>query len=319
MKIGNFEINGFAALAPMAGVADRAFRELCIEFGASYVVTEMVSSKGLTMHDRKSDSLMQLGETEKPAAVQIFGCDPEAMAQAAKKAAQTGCTAIDINMGCPAPKIAGNGGGSALMKDPVLAARITEKCVEAVDIPVTVKIRSGWDETGINAVQMAQMLENAGAAAITVHGRTRKQMYAPPVNLDIIRQVKQAVRIPVIGNGDIVDPLSAENMYRTTGCDFVMVGRGALGAPWVFNQINEYFRSGVLLPAPPVEERMEIMLRHIQRLCEYKGEYVGMREARKHAAWYVKGMRGAAALRQEIGSLESIDDLRIIAEKVIKA
>ena len=166
---------------------------------------------------------------------------------------------------------------------------------------------------------MAQMLENAGAAAITVHGRTRKQMYAPPVNLDIIRQVKQAVRIPVIGNGDIVDPLSAENMYKTTGCDFVMVGRGALGAPWVFNQINEYFRSGVLLPAPPVEERMEIMIRHIQRLCEYKGEYVGMREARKHAAWYVKGMRGAAALRQEIGSLESIDDLRIIAEKVIKA
>lgn len=319
MKIGNFEINGFAALAPMAGVADRAFRELCIEFGASYVVTEMVSSKGLTMHDRKSDSLMQLGETEKPAAVQIFGCDPEAMAKAAKKAAQTGCAAIDINMGCPAPKIAGNGGGSALMKDPELAARITEKCVKAVDIPVTVKIRSGWDETDINAVQMAKMLENAGAAAVTVHGRTRKQMYAPPVNLDIIRQVKQAVVIPVIGNGDIVDPLSAENMYKETGCDFVMVGRGALGAPWVFNQINEYFTSGVLLPAPPVEERMEIMLRHIQRLCEYKGEYIGMREARKHAAWYVKGMRGAAALRQEIGSLESIDDLRIIAEKVIKA
>lgn len=319
MKIGNFEINGFAALAPMAGVADRAFRELCIEFGASYVVTEMVSSKGLTMHDRKSDSLMQLGETEKPAAVQIFGCDPEAMAQAAKKAAHTGCAAIDINMGCPAPKIAGNGGGSALMKDPGLAARITEKCVQAVDIPVTVKIRSGWDENGINAVEMARMLENAGAAAITVHGRTRKQMYAPPVNLDIIRQVKQAVKIPVIGNGDIVDPLSAENMYKETGCDFVMVGRGALGAPWVFNQINEYFRSGVLLPAPPVEERMEIMLRHIQKLCEYKGEYIGMREARKHAAWYVKGMRGAAALRQEIGSLESIDDLRIIAEKVIKA
>ena len=319
MKIGNFEINGFAALAPMAGVADRAFRELCIEFGASYVVTEMVSSKGLTMHDRKSDSLMQLGETEKPAAVQIFGCDPEAMAKAAKKAAQTGCAAIDINMGCPAPKIAGNGGGSALMKDPELAARITEKCVKAVDIPVTVKIRSGWDENSINAVQMAQMLENAGAAAVTVHGRTRKQMYAPPVNLDIISQVKQAVKIPVIGNGDIVDPLSAENMYKETGCDFVMVGRGALGAPWVFNQINEYFRSGVLLPAPPVEERMEIMIRHIQKLCEYKGEYIGMREARKHAAWYVKGMRGAAALRQEIGSLESIDDLRIIAEKVIKA
>ena len=217
MKIGNVEINGYAALAPMAGVADRAFRELCIEYGASYVITEMVSSKGLTMHDRKSDSLMLLGETEKPAAVQIFGCEPEIMAQAAKKAEATGCCAIDINMGCPAPKIAGNGGGSALMKDPELAARITEACVKAVSLPVTVKIRSGWDENCINAVEMSKLLENAGAAAITVHGRTRKQMYAPPVNLDIIRQVKQAVKIPVIGNGDIVDAATAKNMYESTG------------------------------------------------------------------------------------------------------
>lgn len=319
MKIGNFEIKGYAALAPMAGVADRACRELCIEFGAAYVVTEMVSSKGLTMHDRKSDSLMVLGETEKPAAVQIFGCDPQTMAEAAKKAAATGCQAVDINMGCPAPKIAGNGGGSALMKDPDLAARITEACVKAIDLPVTVKIRSGWDENNINAVHMAKLLESAGAAAITVHGRTRKQMYAPPVNLDIIKQVKDAVSVPVIGNGDIVDPESAKNMYETTGCDFIMIGRGALGAPWLFDRVNTYLESGIIIPEPPVEERMEIMIRHISKLCEYKGDYIGMREARKHSGWYIKGVRGAAALRQEIGALETMDQLRAIAEKVIKA
>ncbi len=319
MKIGNFEINGYAALAPMAGVADRAFRELCIEFGAAYVVSEMVSSKGLIMHDRKSDILMKLGENEKPAAVQIFGCEPETMAQAAKKAASTGCCAVDINMGCPAPKIAGNGGGSALMRDPDLAARITEACVKAVDIPVTVKFRAGWDEDNLNAVEMARLQENAGAAAITVHGRTRKQMYAPPVNLDIIRQVKEAVKVPVIGNGDIVDAASAENMLKVTGCDFIMVGRGALGAPWLFTQINEYFRNGTIIPEPPIEEQMAVMLRHIENLCRYKGDYIGMREARKHAAWYIKGIRGAAALRQEIGALESLDGLKLIAEKVIAA
>lgn len=317
MKIGNFEINGYAALAPMAGVADRAFRELCIEFGAAYVVSEMVSSKGLTMHDRKSDTLMQLGETEKSAAVQIFGCEPETMAEAAKKAAATGCRVVDINMGCPAPKIAGNGGGSALMRDPDLAARITEAVVKAVDIPVTVKIRAGWDEENINAVHMAKLQESAGAAAITVHGRTRKQMYAPPVNLNIIKQVKEAVGVPVIGNGDIVDPISAENMLKETGCDFIMIGRGALGAPWLFEQVNEYFRNGTILPEPPIEERMAVMLRHIETLCKYKGDYIGMREARKHAAWYIKGIRGAAALRQEIGSIEILDDLKAIAEKVI--
>lgn len=318
MKINNIELKGYAALAPMAGVADRAFRELCIEFGASYVVTEMVSSKGLTMHDRKSDSLMLLGETEKPAAVQIFGNDPATMAEAAKKAAETGCCAIDINMGCPAPKIAGNGGGSALMRDPDLAAKITESVAKAVELPVTVKFRSGWDEKSINAVQFAVMQEKAGASIITVHGRTKKQMYAPPVNIDIIKQVKEAVNIPVIGNGDIIDALSAENMYKSTGCDFIMVGRGALGAPWIFNQINEYIQSGIILPEPPIEERMSIMIRHIEKLCEYKGEYVGMREARKHSGWYIKGIRGAAALRQEIGSLENMKQLKNIAEKVIE-
>lgn len=319
MRIGDFEINGGAALAPMAGVADRAFREICIEFGAAYVVTEMVSSKGLTMHDKKSGLLMQLGESERPAAVQIFGCDPDTMAQAAKQAVETGCRAVDINMGCPAPKVAGNGGGSALMRDPELAARITEKCAETVSLPVTVKIRSGWDEDSINAVEMAKMLENAGAAAITVHGRTRKQMYAPPVNLDIIKQVKQAVNIPVVGNGDVTDAISAENMYKVTGCDLVMVGRGALGRPWVFSQINEYLSSGKILPDPPIEERMVVMLRHIGRLCEYKGSYIGMREARKHAGWYISGMRNASTFRREIGSLESMEQLEALAKRVIRS
>lgn len=319
MKIGDFEINKGAALAPMAGVADRAFREICIEYGAGYVVTEMVSSKGLTMNDRKSDRLMCLGETERPAAVQIFGCEPETMAKAAVQAAETGCCAVDINMGCPAPKVVGNGGGSALMKDPDLAARITEECVKAVNIPITVKIRSGWDDESINAVEMAKKLENAGAAAITVHGRTRKQMYAPPVNLDIIAEVKRSVAIPVIGNGDVTDPISAEKMYNYTGCDLVMIGRGALGAPWLFSQINEYFASGRILPEPPIEERMNVMLRHIAKMCEYKGDYVGMREARKHAGWYIKGMRNAASFRQEIGSLESMEQLKSLAQRVIDA
>ena len=205
------------------------------------------------------------------------------------------------------------------MRDPDLAARITENVVKSVDLPVTVKFRSGWDENNINAVEFAKMQENAGASVITVHGRTRKQMYAPPVNIDIIKQVKESVKIPVIGNGDIVDIYSAENMYKATGCDFIMIGRGALGSPWLFNQINEYLRSGIILPDPPIEEKMNIMIRHIGKLCEYKGDYVGMREARKHSGWYIKGIRGAAALRQEIGSLETMDQLKAIAEKVIKA
>ena len=189
----------------------------------------------------------------------------------------------------------------------------------ASGLPVSVKFRSGWDENNINAVEFAEMQENAGASVITIHGRTRKQMYAPPVNFDIIREVKEAVKIPVIGNGDIVDAFSAENMYKTTGCDFIMVGRGALGAPWIFNQINEYMKNGILLPDPPIEEKMNVMIYHIEKLCEYKGEYVGMREARKHSGWYIKGIRGAASFRQEIGSLENMDQLKTIAEKVINA
>lgn len=319
MQIGETVLSGYAALAPMAGVTDRAFREICLEYGASYVVSEMVSSKGLTMHDRKSGMLMTLGEKENNAAVQIFGCEPDTMAEAAKKAEQSGCIAVDINMGCPAPKVAGHGGGSALMKSPELAAKITEAVVNAVKVPVTCKIRTGWDDEHLNAVEMALMLQQAGASALTIHGRTRKQMYAPPVNYDMIKAVCDALTIPVIGNGDIEDIESAKHMYEYTGCDFIMIGRGALGCPWLFGQINEYFTLGEVKTNPSVEEKMEVMLRHITRLCEYKGDYVGIREARKHAGWYTKGMRGAASFRRDIGALESIDQLKALAEKIIKS
>ncbi len=319
MNIGNLQLNGYAALAPMAGITDRAFRELCISYGASYTVSEMISSKGLTMKDKKSNLLMTIGEKEMPALVQIFGCEPETMAEAAKKAEQTGCVGIDINMGCPAPKVAGHGGGAALMKNPALAAEITNKVVNAVKLPVTCKIRIGWDENNINAVEMAKLLEEAGASAITVHGRTRKQMYAPPVNYDIIKDVKNALSIPVIGNGDIVDFQSAKFVYEYTGCDHIMIGRGALGNPWIFKQINAYFETGEILPEPTIEEKMNVMVNHIEKLCEYKGDYTGMREARKHAGWYIKGMRGAAAFRREIGSLENMEQLRNLAKNVINS
>lgn len=319
MNIGNLQLNGYAALAPMAGITDRAFRELCISYGASYTVSEMISSKGLTMKDKKSNLLMTIGEKEMPALVQIFGCEPEIMAEAAKKAEQTGCVGIDINMGCPAPKVAGHGGGAALMKNPALAAEITNKVVNAVKLPVTCKIRIGWDENNINAVEMAKLLEKAGASAITVHGRTRKQMYAPPVNYDIIKDVKNALSIPVIGNGDIVDFQSTKFVYEYTGCNHIMIGRGALGNPWIFKQINTYFETGEILPEPTIEEKMSVMINHIEKLCEYKGDYTGMREARKHAGWYIKGMRGAAAFRREIGSLENMEQLRNLAKNVINS
>lgn len=317
MKLGKIELDPRSAgLAPMAGVADMAFRELCVEYGATYVVSEMVSSKGLTMCDRKSRKLLVLSDKERPAAAQIFGCDPKIMAQSAVSCLDFKPDVIDINMGCPAPKIAGNGGGSALLKNPKLAGEIIKEVVNAVDIPVTVKIRIGWDKDSINAVEMAKIAEQAGAAALTVHGRTREQMYAPPVDLKTIADVKKSVSIPVIANGDIVDGLSAAKMIEETGCDYLLVGRGALGRPWVFSQISAYLKYEKILPEPPVSERMRVMIKHIERICDYKGEKVGIKEARKHAAWYIRGMRGAAAYRQQIGMLSSIEQLHELAYKI---
>lgn len=303
----------------MAGVADRAFRELCVGYGASYVISEMVSSKGLTMQDKKSKELLYLSEKERPAGAQIFGNDPETMAKAALDAMEFSPDFIDINMGCPAPKIAGNGGGSALLKNPELIGKIVEAVVMTSPVPVTAKIRIGWDFDSINAVETAKRIEAAGADAITVHGRTKSQMYAPPVDLAEIARVKNAVSVPVIGNGDIVDGESAKKMLDETDCDFLMVGRGALGNPWIFECINAYLDNKGTYTEPSLEEKMNVMLRHIGTLCEYKGTRVGMREARKHAAWYIKGIRNAASFRQEIGRLSSLDELKILAERVVES
>jgi len=318
MKIGNLVINDKASLAPMAGVADRAFRELCRDYGAAYTVCEMASAKGISLGDKKSAELLSVTETERPAGSQIFGNSPETMAVAAQKALEYSPDFIDINMGCPAPKVASSGGGALLMKDPVNSAKIVEAVVKAVNVPVTVKMRSGWDDSDINAVELAKRCEQAGAAAITVHGRTKVQMYAPPVNIDIIRLVKEAVSIPVIGNGDIVDGKSAAKMMEETGCDMVMVGRGALGRPWVFQEINAYLNHEVILPEPSVTQKMHVMLKHIEKICEYKGERVGIREARKHAAWYTKGLHGAANYRARIGLISSIEELQQIALELIE-
>ena len=318
MKIRDIEFKDIAFLAPMAGVTDMAFRELCTLFGAAYTVTEMVSSKGLVMGDKKSAMLLTLGKEEKTAGAQIFGDDPDIMAKAAVKCLAFSPSIIDINMGCPAPKVAMNGGGASLMKDPQLAGRIVRAVRDAVDIPVTVKIRKGWDDSCVNAVELAKILEANGADAIAIHGRTRQQMYSGTVDLDIIRAVKMAVRIPVIGNGDITDIVSAANMLEYTGCDAVMIGRCAFGNPWLFRQINAYLDSGIVIPSPSLEEKMTVMLRHIAKMVEYKGEYTAMREARRHAAYYTKGLRGGAKFRAQMSSLETYDDLKEITFRIVK-
>ena len=318
MKIKDIEFENNIFLAPMAGIADRAFRELCINYGAGYTVTEMVSSKGLTMGDKKSKELLTLGETENPAGAQIFGDDPEIMAQAAKKCLEFHPDIIDINMGCPAPKIAMNGGGASLMKNPKLAGEIVKAVSDAVNIPVTVKIRKGWDDESITAVELAQIAEKNGASAITVHGRTRMQMYSGKVDYDIIAKVKKAVDIPVIANGDIVDEQSAAIMLEKTNADAIMIGRGALGNPWIFRRINAYLSECRVLPDVSINEKMAVMLKHIQKIIEYKGEYTAMREARHHAAYYTKGIRGGAALRKEISTFEHFEQLEELAYKIAK-
>ncbi len=319
-QIGSVKLPSKALLAPMAGVTDRAYRELCMSMGAGFCVSEMVSSKALSFGSKKSEELMDISSQERPCGIQIFGDDPSCMAEAAEAAMRHNPDIIDINMGCPAPKISGNGSGSALMKDPELCGRITDAVVKAVSVPVTVKIRKGWDDDMINAPEVAIICEQAGASAITVHGRTRKQFYKPPVDYDIIRQVKQSVSIPVIANGDVDSAQKAKQVLDYTGCDFVMIGRASLGNPWIFTQINAYLDDpDAVLYYPSIEEKLNTMVAQVAKMVEYKGEYIALRQARKLASGYFKGIRGAASLRNDAGKIETLDDLIRLKNKVLQS
>lgn len=317
MKIGNVEIKGFAALAPMAGVADRAMREICVEKGASFCIGELTSSRGVTLGDKKSAALLFCGEKERPIGSQLFGNEPEIMAKAAVKALEFGPDFIDINMGCPAPKVAGNGGGSALMRDPLLAEKIVKAVVNAVRVPVTVKMRTGWDKDSLTAVEIAKRCENSGAAMLTVHGRTRAQMYAPSVDYKTIANVVKAVGIPVVANGDVRDGKSARFMYEETGCAFVMVGRAAQGNPFVFGEINAYMQNKTYT-VPSLEEKFKTLMRQVELMHRYKDARNAILEARKHTAWYMQGLKGAATFRRMCGEINSLSDIAAICEKALE-
>lgn len=318
LNIGGVPLKSHAVLAPMAGVSDRAYRELCVRFGAAYCVSEMVSSKALSFNSKKSEELMEISDLERPCGIQIFGYDPKCMADAAKHALENKPDIIDINMGCPAPKISSNGSGSALMKNPRLCGEIVKAVTAVTDIPVTVKIRKGWDDDSVNAVEVAKICESAGAAAITVHGRTRQQYYKPPVDYDIIRAVRESVSVPVIANGDIESAERAKEVMDITGCDLVMIGRATLGNPWIFSQINAYLENpNVKIHTPDLEERLGVMIEHIGKMVEYKGEHMAMLQARKLVVGYFKGMKGAAALRNEAGKIKTLDDLYELRQKAL--
>nr|WP_303992689.1 tRNA dihydrouridine synthase DusB [Ruminococcus bromii] len=318
LNIGGVPLKSHAVLAPMAGVSDRAYRELCVRFGAAYCVSEMVSSKALSFNSKKSEELMEISDLERPCGIQIFGDDPKCMADAAKHALENKPDIIDINMGCPAPKISSNGSGSALMKNPRLCGEIVKAVTAVTDTPVTVKIRKGWDDDSVNAVEVAKICESAGAAAITVHGRTRQQYYKPPVDYDIIRAVRESVSVPVIANGDIDSAERAKEVMDITGCDLVMIGRATLGNPWIFSQINAYLENpNVKIHTPDLEERLGVMIEHIGKMVEYKGEHMAMLQARKLVVGYFKGMKGAAALRNEAGKIKTLDDLYELRQKAL--
>lgn len=318
LNIGGVPLKSHAVLAPMAGVSDRAYRELCVRFGAAYCVSEMVSSKALSFNSKKSEELMEISDLERPCGIQIFGDDPKCMADAAKHALENKPDIIDINMGCPAPKISSNGSGSALMKNPQLCGEIVKAVTAVTDTPVTVKIRKGWDDDSVNAVEVAKICESAGAAAITVHGRTRQQYYKPPVDYDIIKAVRESVSVPVIANGDIDSAEKAKEVMDITGCDLVMVGRATLGNPWIFSQINAYLENpNVKIHTPDLEERLGVMIEHISKMVEYKGEHMAMLQARKLVVGYFKGIKGAAALRNEAGKIKTLDDLYELRQKAL--
>ncbi|MDD7714268.1 MAG: tRNA dihydrouridine synthase DusB [Lachnobacterium sp.] len=309
LKIGSVTLPNNLILAPMAGVTDLPFRLLCKEQGAGLLCMEMVSAKAILYKNRNTESLLEIDPRENPVSLQLFGSDPEIISTIAHQIEERPFDILDLNMGCPVPKIVNNGEGSALMKNPKLAGEIIRRTVRAIDKPVTVKIRKGFDDEHINAVEMAKIAEDAGAAAVAVHGRTREQFYSGRADWDIIRQVKEAVSIPVIGNGDLLTAEDVIAMEEQTGCDGFMIARGAQGNPWIFRQILHYFETGEHLAKPTIEEVTQMILRHARMMLEFKGEYIGIREIRKHAAWYTAGYPNSARLRVAINNVESFEAL----------
>ncbi|CBK75421.1 tRNA-U20-dihydrouridine synthase [Butyrivibrio fibrisolvens 16/4] len=318
LQIGNVTLENNLILAPMAGVTDLPFRLLCKEQGAALCCMEMVSAKGIMYNNKNTESLLTVDERERPVSLQLFGSDPEIMGAMAAKIEHRNFDILDINMGCPVPKVVNNGDGSALMKNPVLAGKIIESMVKAIEKPVTVKIRKGFDEEHVNAVEMAHVAQESGAAAVAVHGRTREQFYSGKADWSIIADVKNAVSIPVIGNGDILDAKDVIALKEQTNCDGFMIGRGAQGNPWIFHQILHYFETGELIGKPPMEEMVKTMLRHAKLQIEFKGDYLGIREMRKHAAWYTAGYKGASKLRGRINDVESYEELEALFEEFMK-
>ena len=309
LKIGNVTLPNRYILGPMAGVTDLPFRVLCKEQGAGLLCMEMVSAKAILYNNKNTESLLEIHPDEQPVSLQFFGSDPKIMSEMAKRVEERPFDIMDINMGCPVPKVVRNGEGSALMKNPKLVYEIVSAMVKAIDKPVTVKIRKGFDDSCINAVEIAKIVEEAGAAAVAVHGRTREQYYSGQADWDIIRQVKEAVSIPVIGNGDVTSPQKAEELVKQTGCDGIMIARGAQGNPWIFSEMITYEETGTLPERPGKEEVRDMMLRHARLQLKYKGEFIGIRKMRKHVAWYTKGLKGSAKLREEINRVESYQEL----------
>lgn len=316
LKIGSVELPNNLILAPMAGVTDLPFRLLCREQGAGLLCMEMVSAKAIYYRNRNTEALLTIHEQEPPVSLQLFGSDADIISEMAKQIEERPFSILDLNMGCPVPKVTGNGEGSALMKDPKLVEEIVRKTVRAIRKPVTVKIRKGFDEGHINAVEIAKIAEANGASAVAVHGRTREQYYSGKADWDIIRQVKEAVRIPVIGNGDVVSPETAEAMLQETGCDGIMIGRGAQGNPWLFRQILHWMETGEKEEKPAIEEIKSMILRHARLLEEYKGTYTGIREMRKHVAWYTAGCPGSAKLRAKVNEVESFSQLEDLIQRL---
>lgn len=316
LKIGNVTLENNLILAPMAGVTDLPFRLLCKEQGAGLICTEMISAKAIYFKNKNTETLMEIDERERPVSLQLFGSDPDLMAEIARQIEPHNFDILDINMGCPVPKVVNNGEGSALMKNPKLVHEIVSKVSKAIEKPLTIKIRKGFTEDCVNAVEIAKIAEDAGAAAIAVHGRTREQYYAGTADWDIIRQVKEAVSIPVIGNGDVDSPQKAEALVRETGCDGIMIGRAVQGNPWLFSRILHYQKTGEILPKPELEEVKEMILRHAKMQLEYKGNYTGMREMRKHVAWYTTGMPHSASVRRMVNEVESYEQLEELVEKM---